>query len=643
MSKYRNKSVYMKNNVSSNYGLNSICGIYNIGNNCYLNSGLQILASCDKLVDELDKNITSYGENIITLLKEAFDYLLFKQKYNPSNFINYFSKINNDFIFGTQCCSQNFIRTLIRNINEECIKRNFNLIKKNEQYPKSKYYEYQKFVANIYPESKVQSIFSVLTESHSQGNCPYCNQIINKYSYNFFIDQIIYLDDLKKDKYKFKDILNGNLGNVSNLIMDCPNKRCGKEIEVEEETKIIKLPEVLIFTIERYQGIHNKVKIEPDRELEMRDYIDKSLIIESTKYELFAINIRFGSTINFGHEICQVKRKGVWYEINDNSWKEIEGPSYFDSSYGLFYRVLKPSTYNRPDENLIKKDIINENKINIGNEKNKEIIAENSSVNEQENSTKIDKITQNIYYTLKGIEAIDICREVILNNIKNESMRVKIKDLLNRNYPNLNAKECSQEKIKDLIKEIKIYDPNTFSIFSINAKKYYNYTCYKCKSKRYNKYKYNDFEIYNNTEFILSLDNINYQADILELFDKNFSISFKDKCSNKHEIDKYYKIKINKFPEILTLTLNRNYKNKYVKIIPNDTLQLIDYIDIKFSKKDKTNYKLFGINILKDEKLGFEFLINIDNQWYQINNQNKYKINKNDYYKYIYGLFYKRI
>lgn len=34
-----------------------ICGILNLGNNCYLNSGLKILASCKELVDQLKKVI----------------------------------------------------------------------------------------------------------------------------------------------------------------------------------------------------------------------------------------------------------------------------------------------------------------------------------------------------------------------------------------------------------------------------------------------------------------------------------------------------------------------------------------------------------------------------------------------------------
>ena len=105
-------------NFNRSFKTNSeVCGIINIGYNCYLNSGLQILASCEQLVYELD-NI-SFGVNtFIDLLKNAFDTLLNQALYNPEKFINIFCKINYDFIKGRQCCSQNFIRTVIRNIND---------------------------------------------------------------------------------------------------------------------------------------------------------------------------------------------------------------------------------------------------------------------------------------------------------------------------------------------------------------------------------------------------------------------------------------------------------------------------------------------------------------------------------------------
>lgn len=44
-----------------------------------------------------------------------------KKIYNPENFLNNFWQKNYDFIKGIQCSSQDFIRTLIININSECL------------------------------------------------------------------------------------------------------------------------------------------------------------------------------------------------------------------------------------------------------------------------------------------------------------------------------------------------------------------------------------------------------------------------------------------------------------------------------------------------------------------------------------------
>ena len=97
----------------------------------------------------------------------------------------------------------------------------------------------------------------------------------------------------------------------------------------------------------------------------MKNYIDLSINNGNFEYELFAINIRFGSTANFGHEICQVKRGGKWYEINDRKGKEIKKISHFDSSYGIFYRKIKSENTYGFCFNKDKDYIVNNNKSNI--------------------------------------------------------------------------------------------------------------------------------------------------------------------------------------------------------------------------------------------------------------------------------------
>ena len=84
----------------------------------------------------------------------------------------------------------------------------------------------------------------------------------------------------------FSDILDNNNQNSEPSIEKCP--KCKRDIKVEITKKIIKLPEILIFSIE------NKDKttaIRPDISLDMKKFIEPSLTDYNTKYELALIVI----------------------------------------------------------------------------------------------------------------------------------------------------------------------------------------------------------------------------------------------------------------------------------------------------------------------------------------------------------------
>ena len=54
--------------------------------------------------------------------------------------------------------------------------------------------------------------------------------------------------------------------------MNCP--KCSKEIKIKEETKIIKLPPVLIFTLQRSQGnTINKIEILHEEIIDFKNFI----------------------------------------------------------------------------------------------------------------------------------------------------------------------------------------------------------------------------------------------------------------------------------------------------------------------------------------------------------------------------------
>lgn len=72
----------------------------------------------------------------------------------------------------------------------------------------------------------------------------------------------------------------------------------------------------------------------------MKPYIDVRPEV-STKYELFAINLRKELNNKDGHEICIVKRNGIWYEINDTKVRKIYYDDYkLKNIDGLFYKKV---------------------------------------------------------------------------------------------------------------------------------------------------------------------------------------------------------------------------------------------------------------------------------------------------------------
>lgn len=333
------------NNSNNNYYYSNNKGIINYGGNCYLNSGLQIIASCDKLIKELE-NYNSEKYILINLLKDAIKKVTNWELFDPKDFIDYYSYINNEIAYLNNC-SQNFIRTLIRNINQEILCIGAGNIEINDLKYKpiksknnNEYLAYQNFIKgkDIFPQSKAMSIFSGILKFHSYGKCLKCDYLIDEYTFNFFIDLTLYLDSFSNIKScHFSEVLDSNIGKSNNISMECP--KCHNDFNLTEITKIVKIPDILIFTFERFIGAHNNVWIEPEQTIDFKKYVDNSLNAQKMEYELFAINIRFGENEKFGHEICQVKRNGNWYEINDTNATQIHS-FHHDYSYGLFYKKI---------------------------------------------------------------------------------------------------------------------------------------------------------------------------------------------------------------------------------------------------------------------------------------------------------------
>ena len=329
-----NNNNEINKNINNEKKQYSLCKIYNYGFNCYMNSGLQIISRCDKFREWLKNSYYPKEEcPFIDIIKNIIEKILYSYLCDPKVFIRYFTSRNKDFPPYSQNCSQYFIKTVLSNINEE-------ILIYSEKHNLNKDLKIFKYEPNIYEiQSLPYSYFSGILKTESTGNCNNCGEVKN-YSFMDFFDQHMFLDTIKDSSTDFKNVLKENLGYPINVKSSCPY--CKRKIIFKDISKIIKLPEILVFTIERYIGGTNEIAIKPNEKIDVKDYVEEPNNFKNTTYELFAINIRFGYSNQFGHQICQIKKDNNWCILDDTSDPIIrEKIMYNNNIYGLFYKKIE--------------------------------------------------------------------------------------------------------------------------------------------------------------------------------------------------------------------------------------------------------------------------------------------------------------
>ena len=119
-------------------------------------------------------------------------------------------------------------------------------------------------------------------------------------------------------------------------------QKCGKkDLERTKKIKLSILPEVIIFSLQRFNPITgvkiNKI-INFETIIDLKPFCDYDLFNGeiNTKYKLFAISNHSG-TINFGHYYSYTKVGDIWYEFNDSFVKQINFNLKSRAAYFFFY------------------------------------------------------------------------------------------------------------------------------------------------------------------------------------------------------------------------------------------------------------------------------------------------------------------
>ena len=332
----------------------SLCGIDNLINTCYINSSLQIIIHIPQFIKIIMEK-QKYEIKIIKEINDIFKKILkiykeYKPTINPKFFVYFFKSNHHAFNNYSQMDSEMFLEVLIWDINSELgklkEKRNNELLdikEKNEKQTK-----FIKYINEIEKETnfKINNLFYVYFIHEKRcKNCGYSTYYFDEspgLKLNFENTEYI-------SKIDIVSLIINNFKNPLEIKSHFLCQKCMKCYDLIKETKIAKLPEILILSLQKVNK-ENTRKIPwivdyGENTIEINNIVDTQLINNSScLYKIFAINNHLGNTPQSGHYFSEIYLKDLnaWYSFNDES---VDIDSNWNipkiSNYILFYEQIK--------------------------------------------------------------------------------------------------------------------------------------------------------------------------------------------------------------------------------------------------------------------------------------------------------------
>jgi len=269
-----------------------LCGFPNLGNTCYMNSALQALLTSNVintvLMMYLKKNQNAI-KNTSPIVKQYFKIILDlvnkkENVYSVRNFKRTLDMINSWFRGTSQHDSNEFMVYLINEMTEG---------------------KYDKGVSDL--------IKRVCFGRYKQYiRCSECKNV--NVSFFKFLDVQLPIPD--KQNPDLEDCFihfaqNEKLDDTNRWM--CPV--CKKKVVAYKRMEIEDVPEVAIFTFNRFKGMRKNGK--PIK-------IYKHIELEGKKLQLISTVNHYGS-VGSGHYVAHVSRNNVWYRADDSRISRING------------------------------------------------------------------------------------------------------------------------------------------------------------------------------------------------------------------------------------------------------------------------------------------------------------------------------
>ena len=308
----------------------SIIGFPNIGNSCYINSFLQILLHTPNFLKILYKHNINEENSLTYNLINLSEYPL------EDNFIINIKKIMgeinqkyNTYSPGdSQHFGIDFIDTLISECkNEDSLNDSYcstlenfsSKIKKTEQYNNFKNHYNRK-------DDEIEELFQF--SEVSSGSKP------GLYSFSIYLHIELIFPPNQNNKISLTELLDYKYQNNKNNSI---NKN-------KIKAQLADLPKILIISFDRGVEKRNviKTKVSFKENLNLEPYIDKQLIADKNiKYQLYAINERYGKIKSQGHYVSFIKIKNQqWYRFSDIYVEKCEPDFNSPDVFGLYYQKI---------------------------------------------------------------------------------------------------------------------------------------------------------------------------------------------------------------------------------------------------------------------------------------------------------------
>ena len=330
----------------------SLIGLVNSGETCYMNTGLQNLIHCIPFISQLFSVLPFFKENIeqkkisYTFINLCLELISNNNKYcinsyDPSKFRRYFCHYHREYSDYGQHDSLEFLRNLLDDISKELnqtkIISQYKELKTEGKTKKEQNYEYNDFYLCRENSIVVKVFYSQIMNIFT------CDCGFVSYSFEKLLDIPLLFPTLNNDN---KEILLNDLityyFNGEKISWTLPCEKCHKKDLIRSKIiKLTMLPEVIIFSLQRFNPITgvkvNKV-IGFDEIIDLKCFCDCDFFNGeiNTKYKLFGISNHSGS-INFGHYYSYTKVKDNWYMFNDSCVKQINLSLVNKAAYFFFY------------------------------------------------------------------------------------------------------------------------------------------------------------------------------------------------------------------------------------------------------------------------------------------------------------------